>query len=128
VLYNQQVAQYSVRPRRTVQPKVTFLVESAKAFAVTQSVLSFFEREPHRTDTLDFHPFIDAMLTLCRDHRRDESGVALLRQFAEVFALVRPPSRGVSDEQLLGALQSIGCYMQWVRDTFPERRNRPERN
>lgn len=83
---------------RTCIPKSLFLAESAKASGVTQSVLSFFEREPHRADTLDFHPFIDAMLTLCRDHRRDESGVALLRQFTEVFAQIRPPSRGVSDE------------------------------
>ena len=113
----------------TVQPKVTFLSESVKAFAMTQSVLSFFEREPQRGDEFDFRPFVDAMLTLGRDYRRDESGVGFLRGVVDVFDLIRPPFRGATDEQLLGGLQGIACYMKWIRDTFPDARNpRLERN
>ncbi len=111
-----------------MQSKVTFLYEAVKALGATKSALCFFEREPQCADELDFQPFVDAMLTLCREHRRDPSGVASLRTIVEVFELIRPPVRAATEQQVLSGLESVRCYMQWIRETFPDARSRPEKN
>ena len=111
-----------------MQLKVTFLIESSKALVATRAVLSFFDREPPRHDEFDFRSCVDAMLTLCREHRRDEAGIEFLRGIVAIFDLVRPPFLGATDEQLLRGLKSVASYMQWIRDTFPDARPRPERN
>jgi len=101
--------------------KVIFLSESAKVFGATRNVLRFFGREPVRRDNLDFSSFGDAMSSLCREHRRDITGVGdfwTVTGVFDAFRLLKAPS----DEELRNGIESARRYYCWLRETFPDAR------
>ena len=110
-----------------MKPKAVFLVEAANAIGAATNVLKFFEREPVPRDGMDFEPFVDAMIGLCRDHRRDCAGIADMGIVTGLFDALRL-HRPISDDELQTGIESAPRLRRWLRRTFPDARSRPDQN
>lgn len=108
--------------------KALYLVETLKAFAVTDRVLRHFDQQPECSDEFDFKPSIEALLDVCRDFRRDSTGIEYLRQIVAVFDGGCASFIGASEEQLRTGLACIGTYTSWLAKTFPDVRKSSTRN
>jgi hypothetical protein len=111
--------------------KMAFMLEATKAFATTTSVFRSFDCEPRRVDVLDYSGFVDAMVALCRKHRRDRSGIEDMQTAIAVFDSY-PESvrlhRALEDDEFRRGLASAQRYRWWLHQTFPDARLPLERN
>ena len=108
-----------------------FMVEAAKAFGAVSRVFEHFGCQPVRSDTLDFAAFVDTMQAVCRNHRRDPSGVEDLRVTILVFdshqRAVRERRKLETDDFKRG-LASAQRLRWWLHRTFPDAGPHPEKN
>lgn len=110
-----------------VQEKAVFLVEVSKALGATKNVLEFYGIKPAWSEEIDIDIYAQAMLKLCRELKRDSSGVAHLEIVGEIFALVAPPFKGATPEQLRNGTESAIRYKQWLYATFRDAKSKVDR-
>jgi hypothetical protein len=113
------------------EEKRAFLLEAVKAFAATGSVFRYFDSAPVQADVLDYSGFVETMVTLCRKHRRDSSGIADLRITIAVFAAYHESVRlheTLGDDEFRRGLASAQRYRWWLHQIFPDGKPTPERN
>ncbi len=101
--------------------EVVFLVWAAKAFAKAERVLRHYQHLPGPCAELDFEPYIGALITLCRNHRKGYGGVVDLHDVHTVFQQFRAHNAdGCAPEALDGARKSALRFERWLESTFPE--------
>jgi len=109
-------------PRQWEQ-MIDFLQESTMAFAITAGVFGFFDRNPRKTNALDFSDFVDSMIALCSEQKHDNSGIEDLKIIIAIFNSYHESvrlHRMLSNDEFRRGLASVRRYRCWLDHTFPD--------
>ena len=83
------------------------------------------EQSPAKDEVLWWRPLLERMETLAKHRRLEQSGIAALRSFTDVWdERVRQLAAGedrpaFSSGQIRGMTQSLADYEPWLRTHFP---------
>jgi hypothetical protein len=103
-----------------MEDRAEFLKRCALLHAAVDRILSFYRRQPELLDLLDWASRVQAILTLCREHRRDCKGVADIEHVKTVFERFGKQVGSANSAEITSALASADRATRWLGSTFPE--------